>query len=143
WMLASTTPLKWPNEGEIYIMEHVGFDQGRIQGSIHCKKYNHVIGTQKTATIPVPDCSTAFHVYSVTWTADSIKIAVDKKTYFAFANEHTGKDAWPFDQPFHLLLNLAVGGNWGGQKGVDERIFPVRMEVDWVRVYTNYTNYTN
>src|SRR6266480_2759035 len=67
WMLASTTPLKWPDDGEIDIMEHVGFDQGRIHGSIHCKKYNHVIGTQKTATILVPDCSTAFHVYGLEW----------------------------------------------------------------------------
>jgi len=135
WMLASTSPLKWPDDGEIDIMEHVGYDQGRIHGSIHTKKYNHVIGTQKTATTMVPDCSDQFHVYGLQWNADSIKISVDNTVYFRFANEHSGKDAWPFDQPFHLLLNVAVGGNWGGQKGVDETIFPVRMEVDYVRVY--------
>jgi len=135
WMLASTNPLEWPDDGEIDIMEHVGYDQGRIHGSIHCKKYNHVIGTQKTATVMVPDCSTSFHVYGLQWTADSIKIMVDDNVYFRFANEHTGKDAWPFDQPFHILLNIAVGGNWGGQKGVDDKIFPIRMEIDWIRVY--------
>ena len=135
WMLASTNPLAWPDDGEIDIMEHVGFDQGRIHGTIHCKKYNHVIGTQKSATIMVPDCSTAFHVYGLQWTADSIKVSIDGNAYFSFANEHTGKDAWPFDQPFHLLLNIAVGGNWGGQQGVDTTIFPARLEVDYVRVY--------
>ena len=135
WMLASTNPLAWPDDGEIDIMEHVGFDQGRIHGTIHSKKYNHVIGTQKSATIMTPDCSTAFHVYGLQWTADSIKVSIDGNPYFKFANENTGKDAWPFHQPFHLLLNIAVGGNWGGQKGVDDSIFPVRMEIDYVRVY--------
>jgi beta-glucanase (GH16 family) len=135
WMLASTTPLEWPDDGEIDIMEHVGYDQGKVHGSIHSKKYNHVIGTQKTAFTMVPDCSENFHVYSMEWDADSIKVMVDQKVYFRFGNEKTGKDAWPFDQPFHLLLNIAVGGNWGGQKGVDPNIWPQRMEIDYVRVY--------
>jgi beta-glucanase (GH16 family) len=135
WMLASTDPLAWPDDGEIDIMEHVGFDQGRIHGTVHTKKYNHVIGTQKSATIMVPDCSTEFHTYGLQWNADSIKISVDGNAYFKFANERSGKDAWPFDLPFHLLLNIAVGGNWGGKEGVDTTIFPVRMEVDYIRVY--------
>jgi Beta-glucanase/Beta-glucan synthetase len=135
WMLASTTPLQWPDDGEIDIMEHVGFDQGKIHASIHCKKYNHVIHTQKTDTIMVADCSRAFHNYVLEWNAENISIYVDKKKYFNFKNEHSGHDAWPFNQPFHLLLNIAVGGNWGGTKGVDDRIWPQRMEVDYVRVY--------
>jgi len=135
WMLASTSPLKWPDDGEIDIMEHVGFHQGYVHASVHCKKYNHVIHTQKTDTLQVPDCSTAFHVYALEWTAETTSIFVDKKKYFTFKNEHTGHDAWPFDQPFHLLLNIAVGGNWGAQKGVDEKIWPQRLEVDYVRVY--------
>lgn len=135
WMLASTTPLAWPDDGEIDIMEHVGFHQGYIHGSIHTKKYNHVIHTQKTDTLLVPDCSSAFHVYALEWDKDRIDVFVDKKKYFSFSNEHSGYDAWPFDQPFHLLLNLAVGGNWGGQKGIDEKIWPQKMEVDYVRVY--------
>lgn len=135
WMLASTTPLQWPDDGEIDIMEHVGFRQGYIHGSIHSKKYNHVIGTQKTDTIKINDCSTAFHVYALEWDSEHIDVFVDKVRYFRFANEHTGRDAWPFDQPFFLLLNVAVGGNWGGQKGVDPAIWPQRMEVDYVRIY--------
>jgi beta-glucanase (GH16 family) len=135
WMLASTTPLRWPDDGEIDIMEHVGFNQGFIHGSVHCKKYYHVIGTQKTDTIYVKDCSEKFHVYAVEWNKDSVKVSVDENEYFKFANEHSGYDAWPFDNKMHLLLNIAVGGNWGGQKGVDENIWPQKMEIDYVRVY--------
>lgn len=135
WMLGSTTPLKWPDDGEIDIMEHVGFDQGIIHASVHCKKYNHVIGTQKTSTIPVNDCSEQFHLYGVEWSADSLKITVDGNAYFSFANEHSGYDAWPFDNKMFLILNIAVGGNWGGQQGVDDSIWPQKMEIDYVRVW--------
>ena len=135
WMLASTTPLNWPDDGEIDIMEHVGFNQGFIHGSIHSKKYNHVIGTQKTDTIHIPDCSEKFHTYSVEWDKDSVRVGVNGNYYFRFGNEHAGYDAWPFDNKMHLLLNIAVGGNWGGQKGVDENIWPQKMEIDYVRVY--------
>ena len=135
WMLGSTTPLKWPDDGEIDIMEHVGYDQGVIHASTHTKKYFHNIGTQKTATTTIPDCSEAFHVYSLDWDAETITMLIDNKPYFIFKNEHSGNDAWPFNKPFHLLLNIAVGGGWGGQKGVDNTIFPKRMEIDYVRVY--------
>jgi beta-glucanase (GH16 family) len=60
---------------------------------------------------------------------------MDGKPFFTYQNEHSGYDSWPFDHPFYLLLNIAVGGNWGGQKGVDESIWPLTMEVDYVRVY--------
>ena len=135
WMLGSTTPLKWPDDGEIDIMEHVGYDQGRIHGSVHCKKYNHVIGTQKTANVTSAEVSTKFHLYQVEWDKDSVRIGMDNNYYFRFGNDHAGYEAWPFDNKMHLLLNLAVGGNWGGQKGVDSTIYPRRMLVDYVRVY--------
>lgn len=135
WMLGATNPLNWPDDGEIDIMEHVGFHQGFIHGSVHCKKYYHSIGTQKTAITEVPDCSDQYHIYSCQWDKDSIKISVDNNIYFRFGNEHTGYQAWPFDNKMFLLLNIAVGGDWGGQKGLDDSIFPKRMEVDYVRVY--------
>jgi beta-glucanase (GH16 family) len=135
WMLASTDPLTWPGDGEIDIMEHVGWNPGFIHASVHTQKYNHVAGTQKTDTVVVADFAEQFHVYTLDWTADSIKVAVDNSTYFRFANEGSGREAWPFSQPFHLLLNIAVGGHWGGVKGVDDTIWPQRMEVDYVRVY--------
>ncbi len=135
WMLGSTTPLNWPDDGEIDIMEHVGFNQGYIHGTVHCKKYNHIMGTQKTDTLYLADCSTAFHVYGVEWSKDSVTTFIDGAPFFRFANEHSGYDAWPFDNKMHLLLNIAVGGNWGGAKGVDEGIWPQKMEIDYVRVY--------
>lgn len=135
WMLGSTTPLNWPDDGEIDIMEHVGFNQGAIHASVHTKKYNHVIGTQRTDTIQVEDCSEDFHVYSVEWNAEYVKVFVDGNQFFHFTNEHSGYDAWPFDNKMFLLLNIAVGGNWGGMKGVDETVWPQKMEVDYVRVY--------
>ncbi len=137
WTLGTKTPLKWPDDGEIDIMEHVGFDQGKIHASAHCKKYNHIIGTQKTDTIMVQDCSEAFHVYQLEWDAETIKIGIDDKVYFKFKNEHSDRTAWPFNEPQYLLLNIAVGGFWGGAKGVDEKIWPQRMEIDYVRVYQN------
>jgi beta-glucanase (GH16 family) len=135
WMLGSKTPLNWPGDGEIDIMEHVGFNEGTLHASVHCKKYYHSIGTQKTATISVPDITKAFHVYELEWDKDSVRVGIDGHNYFKFANERTGYDAWPFDNKMHLLLNIAVGGNWGGQKGVDSTIWPRKMEIDYVRVY--------
>ncbi len=137
WMLASTTPLRWPDDGEIDIMEHVGFDQGRLHASVHTKKYHHSIGTQKTANVMLPTISDSFHVYAMEWTENHIRVGVDGNYYFNFVNEGTGNDAWPFHRPFHLLLNIAVGGNWGGQQGIDTTIWPAQMLIDYVRVYQN------
>ncbi|RYG50069.1 MAG: glycoside hydrolase family 16 protein [Chitinophagaceae bacterium] len=135
WMLASVPKLKWPDDGELDIMEHVGYNHGVIHGTVHCKKYNHVINTQKSDTLVVKDCSENFHVYGTEWNKDSINISIDGHVFFTFKNEHSGYDAWPFDNKLFLILNIAVGGNWGGAKGVDEKIWPQKMEVDYVRVY--------
>jgi beta-glucanase (GH16 family) len=135
WTLGSTTPLTWPDDGEIDIMEHVGFDPGVVHASVHTKAYNHVQGTQRTAKRQVPDAMQAFHVYATEWTADRIRTSIDGEVYFEFAREAGGKPVWPFDAPQYLLLNVAVGGNWGGQKGVDPSSLPYRFEIDYVRVY--------
>jgi len=77
-----------------------------------------------------------FHVYAVDWTKDKVDFFVDDKMYHSVArNPQDDFNGWPFDQKFHVIMNVAVGGNWGGQKGVDESIWPQRMEVDYVRVY--------
>lgn len=136
WMLASTTPLKWPEDGELDIMEHVGFDPGVVHANIHTKAYNHSINTNKGNKISVPDATQAFHVYSMEWDAEKIVFLMDGKDYFTFANDKQNNPAtWPYNQPFHLLLNVAIGGGWGGAQGIDDGIFPQRMEVDYVRVY--------
>lgn len=134
WMLADSMKA-WPDDGEIDIMEHVGHNQGFVHASIHCKKYYHSIGTQKTDTIYVPDCSTNFHVYALEWNKDWVKVSLDGKVYFTFANENKGYEYWPFDNKMYLILNIAVGGFWGAQKGIDDNSLPYKMEIDYVKVY--------
>ena len=136
WML----PTKWvyggwPKSGEIDIMEFVGYMPDSVFGSVHTGAYNHSIGTQKTGGVTFKDLATAFHVYAIEWTEEQITFLIDNKKYFEFKNERSGPGAWPFDQEFHIILNIAVGGNWGGKYGVDDSIFPQRMEIDYVRVY--------
>ncbi len=143
WMLASEPTYGdayWPDNGEIDIMEHVGYDPDVIHASVHTRAYHHSIGTQKTAQIRVPTARTDFNVYAVEWTPEDIRAFVNDSLYFTFPNERlTNPEAdyrhWPFDHPFHLLLNIAVGGTWGGAQGVDPEIWPQRMEIDYVRVY--------
>ena len=125
----------WPKSGEIDIMENVGYDPDTIVGSSHTEKYNHAIGTQKNAKIACPDCYKAFHVYALEWEEDEYRLYVDDQLYFTFKNEGTGYEVWPYDKRFHILLNLAIGGNWGGQKGIDDSLFPHVFEIDYVRVY--------
>jgi beta-glucanase (GH16 family) len=125
----------WPSSGEIDIMENVGYDPYWIVASAHTYSYNHVQGTQKNNKISIPDCYETFHVYALEWDATEYRVYVDDVLYFTFKNEGTGYKAWPFDKRFHLLLNVAVGGNWGGAQGIDDSIFPRSMVVDYVRVY--------
>lgn len=135
WMLPTTTErMRWPDDGEIDIVEHVGFDAGVVHGSVHTKRYHHSVGTQKTGRIDVPDATSAFHDYTIEWSPERITWFMDGREFFRFDKEPGGKDVWPFDGPFHLVLNVAVGGSWGGQKGVDESALPYRMEVEHVRV---------
>lgn len=136
WMLSSDWKYGgWPESGEIDIMEHVGYNDQKIFGTVHTKAFNHVQGTQRGDSIAIKNCERKFHVYAIDWTEDSIVFSVDNKQYFTFAKTGNTFAEWPFDQPFLLLLNVAVGGNWGGKHGVDPAIFPQTMEVDYVRIY--------
>lgn len=136
WMLPTDWAYgNWPKSGEIDIMEHVGYDPNRVLFSVHTDTYNHRKGTQKSGEKNIPTSMTDFHLYRVDWTPDSVKGYFDNEHVFSFANEQSGPAAWPFDKRFHILLNLAIGGDWGGAKGVDETIFPAKFEIDYVRVY--------
>ena len=136
WMLGTdikTNP--WPACGEIDIMEHVGFDPAVVHGTVHTGAFNHMQGTQKGKQIQVPTFHDEFHTYAIDWTEDRIDFYLDGEKYFTFENSGGDYMEWPFDQSFHLILNIAVGGGWGGQKGVDPEIWPQRMEVDFIRVF--------
>jgi beta-glucanase (GH16 family) len=135
WMLPSDRSDRWPACGEIDIMENVGFDPDTILGTVHTKSYNHTIGTQKGDKIKAEKPYEGFHVYAIEWDEEKIDFYFDDTKYFTFKNEGTGKNEWPFDKPFHVKLNIAVGGSWGGMKGIDDGIFPQQMVIDYVRVY--------
>ena len=133
WMLGANGG-SWPLLGEIDIMEHVGKKPGEVLGTVHTQAYNHTINTQKGATTKVPDACDAFHTYQLRWEADQLVIGVDNKYYFQFVNPKDGDlKKWPFSAPQYLILNVAIGGDLGGP--VNDAIFPVQMEVDYVRVY--------
>ncbi|MGI6456431.1 MAG: glycoside hydrolase family 16 protein [bacterium] len=144
WMLGSNIRLVgWPRCGEIDIMENVGFAPDVIHANIHTDKYNHVDGTGKGNHITIPEPYADFHVYAVEWFEDHMDFFVDDQKYFTFRNENTGVEAWPFDQEFYLILNTAIGGTWGGQKGIDDSIFPQQYQIDYVRVYQQKANVNN
>ncbi len=140
WMLSTDWKYGgWPKSGEIDIMEHVGYDQNNIHYSIHTESYYHSIGTQKTSTKRWSGVSEEFHDYAIEWLPDKIIFYTDDVVTYTYQptkykSTPTYKE-WPFDKRFHLLLNIAVGGDWGGIKGVAEDIWPQTMEVDYVRVY--------
>jgi beta-glucanase (GH16 family) len=135
WQGSSTCDA-WPNSGEIDIMEHVGYQMGHVHGTVHNEAYYWLKWEQRKGRILIDDVDQEFHVYALEWTPERIDAFVDDSHYFTYINENTGWRAWPYDQPFHLILNIAVGGAWGRAGGpIDDSIFPLQMEVDYARVY--------
>lgn len=140
WMLSENTPYgTWPASGEIDIMENVGYDPNTVHGTIHSAAYNHMDGLppgapQVSNNIQIPNLHMSWNVYSVVWTPDSILMEANGITYMRSGRHGTWRE-WPFNHDFYLILNVAIGGSWGGQRGIDTLAFPARMEVDFVRVY--------
>ncbi len=137
WMLPTDRAYGgWPASGEIDIMEHVGHNPGVIHVTIHTEKYNHLKKTQKEGIRNVTDCYASFHVYAIEWRKNQIDFYVDNTLFHTVTrNPLDTYSGWPFDQRFHLIMNIAVGGNWVGMKGIDDSIWPQRLEIDFVRVY--------
>ncbi len=140
WMLgANITSVGWPACGEIDIMEYVSYIPNTTHFSIHSTANNHVNGTQVTSgPLPLATIEEEFHTYGFLWTSTYLKFYLDDvdNIKLAFVRPpNSSSDNWPFSQPFYFLMNIAVGGNWGGAEGVDDTIFPAVMEVDYVRVY--------
>lgn len=139
WMLAESIRhgKSWPLCGEIDIMENIGRSHEEIHFSLHSKLYNHVNKTQQTYFEIIPRVTDGFHTYKMIWEPDYIKFLVDDKEYVTFNRGEDNRDVselgWPFIPPYFLILNLAIGGNWGGE--VDDSIFPCEFLIDFVRVY--------
>ena len=135
WMLPVDMKT-WPDDGEIDIMEQVGAEPNLIYASLHTGLFNHVKKTQRSAQKLLPTSCSEFHRYQLDWKPDSITIGVDDRGILRVRNDQPGgKGAWPFNTPFKMILNLAIGGDWAGAKGIDDAAMPQRMEVDYFRVW--------
>ena len=136
WMLPTDWEYgNWPKSGEIDIMEHVGYEPDSVYFTVHTGAYNHLKKTQHGKAVCRPDLESSFHTYSIEWTPSKCAFFLNDERVFTYRKKSDNPDLWPFNKRFHLVLNVAVGGVWGGKYGVDNSIFPCQMEVDYVRVY--------
>jgi beta-glucanase (GH16 family) len=119
----------WPASGEIDIMELLGQDPAKVYGTIHYGTAGHLqSGGSYSLPAEAATFAGAFHVFAIEWDSTSFKWFVDNTQYYSVAKTQ------PFDQRFHILLNVAVGGNWPGSPN-EMTVFPQEMIVDYVRVF--------
>ncbi|MCD4826344.1 MAG: glycoside hydrolase family 16 protein [Acholeplasmataceae bacterium] len=124
----------WPLCGEIDIMEHVGNHKGFFHFSLHSKSFNHNIQNQPTYVYENSKLLDGFHLYSIEWCENEISFFIDDLHMVTFKKQKdASKEQWPFDQPFYIILNLAIGGNWGGN--IDDGMFPISFKIEHVKVY--------
>ena len=134
WMLPTeNTYGGWPNSGEIDIMEHVGYDLNNVHFTLHATAFYGSNG--KGGAKNIPGATDNFHTYRLDWAPYGIRGYFDNEKVFEYLNPGAAFTTWPYDKKFHMLLNVAVGGTWGGAQGVDDTIFPATMEIDYVRYY--------
>ena len=134
WMMPVNVR-SWPADGEIDIMEEVGYHPDYVSSSLHANAHVHSNGTQITHEMKCPGAEGEFHTYAILWTSKNITTYVDGQVQLSYDNRGLGRDDWPYDDPFYVIFNLAWGGDWGGAQGVDESALPATMEVDYVRVF--------
>jgi len=135
WMLPTESVYGvWPNSGEIDIMEHVGYDLNNVHFTLHANAFYGANG--KGGAKIIATATDDFHIYRLDWTPYGIRGYFDNEKVFEYINPNSGYASWPYDKKFHMLLNIAVGGNWGGAQGVDDSIFPATMQIDYVRFYS-------
>jgi beta-glucanase (GH16 family) len=136
WMLGSNfSSAGWPACGELDIMEYVGYQPNTVYSTVHCPAGYGATGNGSSMTLAT--CEEEFHNYGLIWTEKKMIFYVDTpdNVIHTYAPAVKTPENWPFDQPAFFILNIAVGGNWGGAQGIDNSIFPQTMEVDYVRVY--------
>lgn len=126
----------WPRCGEIDIMENVGYDPEKINYAVHTEAHNHMKHNGKGGNAWCPDNATEYHVYGFEWSPESLTWTLDgRKRLVLTRPDDASIETWPFDQPFYLILNVAFGGGWGGQRGVASDELPQTFDIDWVRIY--------
>jgi beta-glucanase (GH16 family) len=139
WLLGSNIKtVGWPRCGEIDLMEFVGFDPEHLHFTFHTQKYNHLTKNGLATTVTIREPWRDFHLYALDWTPGSLVLSLDGKEVHRYDKKETAEEFWPYDHGMFLILNVAVGGSWGGLKGIDDAIFPQEMKVDSVRIYRNH-----
>lgn len=132
---------QWPNSGEIDILEYVGYEPGEVHTATHTKKFNHTKNNNPTFSRTIPGVETEFHEYEMIWLPGEIRIFADGVQYGLFRyvpqfnQDVPHQDVFPFHEDFFFIINLAIGGSWGGVQGIDTNIFPTQLLVDYLRVY--------
>jgi beta-glucanase (GH16 family) len=136
WMLGNNIDTAgWPACGEIDIMENIGKEPSIVHATLHAPNYPPA-GYTAAYTLPTGAFSDDFHIFAVEWEPQQIRFYVDATLYATDTQSASPSSSnWPFStQPFFVLLNLAVGGDWPGNPD-NSTPFPQRMLVDYVRVY--------
>ncbi len=133
WMLgANIDQVGWPKSGEIDILEYVGKEPAMVFTTLHTQdSFGNSINTKKTK---IEGIENGFHRYGIDWTKDKMDFFVDDVLVYTFQPKEKNDATWPFNQPFYFLINMAIGGNFGGPE-VDDTIFPQQFTVDYVKVY--------
>ena len=140
WMMPNNSEYGgWPSSGEIDIMEHVGYDSNVIHSSVHnATNSGSLGGTNQTSNQNVSDVEENYHTYGLIWSDKEILTYVDSEENILLDYDNpelSNYEVWPYDKEFFIILNLAIGGTWGGVNGIDSSIFPEHMYIDYVRVY--------
>ena len=138
WMMSNTTPYgHWPKSGEIDIMEHVGNQKDWLYSCLHTEKYNHKVDDYYYAKNYYSNLTDTFHTYTLVWTKEHIEYYFDKQKVVTYTRGITKRDSspagWPFDHPFYLIMNLAVGGTLGGK--VIKEDFPQRFVIQSIKIW--------
>jgi beta-glucanase (GH16 family) len=132
WMLGSNiTTVGWPKCGEIDIMEQKGWDKNKVSSALHNQSSSG--NTIHVKELDLITSTTDFHVYAVNWTPDEITFSVDGNEYYTYGPEDKTEVNWPYDKPQFIILNVAMGGNLGGE--IPEDFNESSMQIDYVRVY--------
>lgn len=133
WMLGSnSSSVGWPQCGEIDILEYVGKEPHMVYTSLHTNdSHGNTINSKKTK---IPTIEEGFHIYAIDWSKDKIEFFVDNNSVYTFQPEVKNENTWPYNQPFYFIINMAIGGNFGGP-AIDDAIFPQQFIIDYVKVY--------
>jgi len=137
WMMGTNIcTVGWPTCGEIDILEAVGHEPDKVFANVHWFGVEKGKHASSGGTLKGQSPADGFHVYALEWFADRMDFFYDATNYFTCPIDRAGsRENNPFHKPHYLLMNLAIGGTWGGKRGIDDSIFPQQYVIDYVRIY--------